>query len=201
MKRALLIILSPLLLVGCVQPPPDNVNNICSIFKQYPAWYWDAQRVQSHWHVPIPVLMAIIHQESRFNGRARPARTKLLWVIPWKRPSSASGYTQALNMTWKQYQEDRGGAFASRDEFGKGVDFIGWYANKARKRAGISPSNAYALYLAYHEGVGGYMRKTYLQKEWLVKVARKVKQRAIIYENQLSRCEYSLKRKPWYRLW
>ncbi len=201
MKKFSFLGLCSLLLTSCVQPPPDNVNNVCSIFKQYPKWYWDTQRVQSHWHVPIPVQMAIVHQESRFNGRARPARTKLLWVIPWRRPSSASGYSQALNMTWKRYQNDRGGAFASRDEFGKAVDFIGWYASQARKRAGISPANAYALYLAYHEGVGGYIRKTYLQKEWLVHVAQKVKQRAIIYENQLSRCEYSLRRKPWYRFW
>lgn len=190
-----------LLLSGCVQPPPNNTDNICSIFRQYPEWYWDAQRVQSHWHIPIPVQMAIIHQESRFNGRARPARTKLLWIIPWRRPSSASGYTQALTMTWKRYQAERGGAFAARDQFGKAVDFIGWYAHNARKRAGISPTNAYALYLAYHEGVGGYLKKTYLQKEWLVKVAQKVKRRAIIYDSQLSRCRYSLKSKPWYQIW
>ncbi|WP_367605861.1 hypothetical protein [Legionella sp. W05-934-2] len=189
------------MLNGCVQQPPDNVNNVCSIFQQYPEWYGDAQRVQSHWQIPIPVQMAIIHQESRFNGRAKPPRTKLLWVIPWKRPSTASGYTQALNMTWQQYKNERGGAFASRDEFGKAVDFIGWYAHRARKRAGISAANAYALYLAYHEGIGGYMRKTYLQKEWLVNVARKVKQRAIIYENQLERCKNSLPGKSWYQIW
>jgi hypothetical protein len=35
-------------------------------------------------------MMAIIHQESKFDPSARPQRTKLLWVIPWTRPSSLS---------------------------------------------------------------------------------------------------------------
>ncbi|WP_025385889.1 hypothetical protein [Legionella oakridgensis] len=190
-----------LMLSGCVSPPPKDVNNICSIFKEYPGWYADAKDVQRRWRVPIAVQMAIIHQESKFNGRARPERTKLLWIIPWTRPSTAYGYTQALRSTWENYQKTHGRLWASRDHFGDGVDFIGWYANIAHNKAGIRRDDTYSLYLAYHEGVGGYQRQTYLKKKWLMGVAHKVAARAQIYQAQLASCEASLNRKAWYKMW
>lgn len=189
------------LLTACVSPPPADVNNICRIFKQYPDWYSDARKVERKWHVPIAVQMAIIHQESKFNGTAKPPRTKLLWIIPWTRPSTAYGYTQALKSTWAHYKRTNGSTWASRDDFGDGVDFIGWYANMAHQRAGIQLNDPYSLYLAYHEGIGGYERKTYLQKKWLINVAHKVSARAQIYQGQLNKCRKSLKGKSWYKLW
>ncbi len=180
---------------------PSDVNNICQIFKQYPGWYWDTEDVYTRWRVPISVQMAIIYQESKFHPIAKPPRTKLLWVIPWKRPSSAYGYTQALDGTWESYVKSSGNYLASRSSFKDSVDFIGWYAYKAHKRAGISRNDAYRLYLAYHEGVGGYQRKTYLSKPWLVKVAHKVSRQSTLYDKQLASCRTSLERKPWYRFW
>ncbi|MGL6030382.1 MAG: hypothetical protein ACRC0B_01385, partial [Legionella sp.] len=149
-----LLLLCPLLLLSCASAPPRDVNNICNIFKQYPKWYTDAKDVERRWKVPVAVQMAIIHQESKFDARARPPRKKLLRIIPWKRPSSAYGYTQALRGTWAHYKQKNGGLFSSRGDFADGVDFIGWYANQANIRAGIPRSDAYPLYLAYHEGVG-----------------------------------------------
>jgi hypothetical protein len=176
-------------LVGCVSVPPKNVDNLCHIFKQYPKWYRDAEDVERRWRVPVAVQMAIIHQESRFNGRAQPPRSTLLWFIPWTRPSTAYGYAQALNGTWALYKKTNGGLFSARDSFGDGVDFIGWYANMAHQKDGIRRDDTYSLYLAYHEGVGGYQRKTYLRKRWLMKVARKVQARARLYQAQLNSCD------------
>ena len=201
MMRWLSLFIVSILLYGCAQPQPDDVNNICQMFKQYPKWYWAAQDVQTRWKVPISVQMAILHQESRFNAIAKPPRTKILWIIPWKRPSTAYGYTQALDMTWKRYKSSSGNTFASRNNFDDAVDFIGWYAYQAHRKAGIARDDAYRLYLAYHEGVGGYKRKTYLSKPWLVNVARKVKRRASLFHSQLVRCENSLRSKPWWRFW
>ncbi|MDF1677073.1 MAG: transglycosylase SLT domain-containing protein [Legionellaceae bacterium] len=184
-------------LSGCATTPPRHVNNICSVFKQHPEWYADTKAAEKRWHVPQTTQMAIIHQESKFNARAKPERTKLLWVIPWTRPSSAYGYAQVLDTTWSGYKRSTGRMFASRSNFADAADFIGWYANQARARAGISPHNTKALYLAYHEGIGGYQRGTYWRKRWLVQVARKVETRAKIYEAQLSRCEATVKRKAW----
>jgi hypothetical protein len=199
MNLKLFILLgSVLLLTACVSKPPSDINNICNVFKQYPKWYTDAKDVERRWKIPVPVQMAIIHQESKFDARARPPRTKLLWVIPWKRPSSAYGYTQALHSTWQEYKNSNGGLFSSRDDFGDGVDFIGWYANQAHIKAGIARADAYQLYLAYHEGIGGYQRKTYLNKPWLITVAHKVKAKSQLYAMQLNYCQSSLKSRSWY---
>lgn len=197
--KLLILVISALLITSCVShPPPRDVNNICNIFKQYPKWYTDAKDVEKRWKVPVPVQMAIIHQESKFDASARPPRTKLLWVIPWKRPSTAYGYTQALHSTWKQYKQTNGWILSSRDDFADGVDFIGWYANQAAIKAHIPRTDAYSLYLAYHEGVGGYQRKTYLQKPWLISVARKVKAKSQTYAMQLNACKGSMKSHSWF---
>jgi hypothetical protein len=179
------------ILTACVSPPPSDVNNICTIFRQYPSWYRDAKDVERRWKVPVTVQMAIIHQESKFDARAKPPRTRLLRIIPWKRPSTAYGYAQALRSTWNQYKRTNGWMWSSRDDFGDGVDFIGWYANEANKRARIPRTDAYSLYLAYHEGIGGYQRKTYLKKPWLISVARKVKAKSQIYAMQINSCKSS----------
>lgn len=196
-----LLLLINLVVAGCVSPPPKDVNNICQVFHQYPAWYKDSLDVQRRWRVPIAVQMAIIHQESKFDAQAQPERTKLLWLIPWTRPSTAYGYTQALRSTWALYRQSQGSFWASRGNFTDGVDFIGWYANEANRRAGIPRDNAYALYLAYHEGIGGYQQKTYLKKHWLIPVAHKVSARAQIYQAQLAKCEASFKKRMWHKWW
>lgn len=184
-------------LTACVSPPPQDINNICHVFKQYPKWYASAKEVESRWRVPVSVQMAIIHQESKFNARAKPPRTKLLWIIPWKRPSSAYGYAQALHGTWYEYKKTNGGFLSSRDDFSDGVDFIGWYANQAFMKAKINRADAYSLYLAYHEGIGGYQRKSYLKKPWLLSVSRKVKAKSQLYQMQLNSCQASLKSPTW----
>jgi hypothetical protein len=196
--RIVVFLLFSILLTACVSKPPADINNVCNIFRQYPKWYRDAKDVERRWKVPVPVQMAIIHQESKFNARARPPRRKLFYIIPWKRPSSAYGYAQVLHGTWKHYKQNNGGLFSSRDHFGDGVDFIGWYANQAHIRAGIPRTDAYSLYLAYHEGIGGYQRKTYLRKAWLIPVARKVQARSQLYTWQLNSCRKSLKSHSWF---
>lgn len=196
--RLVWIVAAALLLTSCATlPPPRDVNNLCNIFKQYPDWYRASKDVQRRWGVPVTVQMAIIHQESKFDANAMPPRTTLLWVIPWKRPSTAYGYSQALRGTWAEYRRSRGGVFASRDDFEDGVDFIGWYAEDAYKRAKISRRNTYKLYLAYHEGVGGYLQRSYLKKPWLISVAHKVSAREKIYRAQLASCSIPRSTRSW----
>ena len=117
-------------------------------------------------------------------------------MIPWTRPSSAFGYSQALKETWENYQKSSGKG-GNRDDFASASDFIGWYGYQAHRKANIDRNNAYELYLAYHEGIGGYLKKTYLSKKWLVGVAHKVSARAQKYESQLKTCEKKFKKKWW----
>lgn len=199
MMRFILIIFF-LFLYGCSTPPPKHQNNICTIFKKYPHWYWATLKSQKRWHVPISVQMAIIDEESHFQSSIRPPREKLLNIIPWFRKTSAEGYAQALNNTWRLYLHETKQRSASRSDFNKSVDFIGWYGHRVHQAIGISTNNAYAIYLAYHEGIQGYLQKDYLHEPWLRTIAKKVQHRANRYHQQLIHCENKLPRKPWWWL-
>lgn len=187
------------LLGSCSTPPPSNPNNICNVFEQYPSWYWAAKATRHKYGVPISVQMAIIHQESHFRADAKPPREYLLWVIPWGHVTSAYGYSQATDGTWAHYIQQTGHKNASRRNFDDASDFIGWYAARAHKKLWISKRNAYALYLAYHEGINGYKNRTYRKKRWLIGVANKVQSRADMYYSQLIRCEKRLPQQRWWR--
>ena len=196
--------LAPILVIfvaGCTTSRPANVDNICAIFSEKDDWYEEAADSRDEWGSPIPVMMAIMHQESRFHAKAKPPRKKILGFIPGFRPSNAYGYSQALDSTWDGYKRSAGRYGADRDDFGDAIDFIGWYNYQSHKRSGISRSNTYGLYLAYHEGHGGYNRGTYRNKKWLVKVARKVERRAGTYQSQLVGCEEELKDRGWFFGW
>ncbi|MGB5440709.1 MAG: transglycosylase SLT domain-containing protein [Gammaproteobacteria bacterium] len=186
------LILIALLLSACSTTPPANITNGCDIFKDKSGWYRSAVKSSEKWGVPIDVQLAIIYQESSFVDDARPPRERLLWVIPWGRASSAYGYAQAKDSTWDWYIEKSGNRGADRDDFADAVDFIGWYVNTSNKILGLSKSDTYNQYLAYHEGHGGFKRKTYTKKPWLIKVAKKVENRAGLYRSQLAQCETEL---------
>ena len=51
------------------------------------------------------IQLAFIKFESDFHWLAKPKRQKLFKIIPFKRPSSSFGYSQAVKGTWKQYKE------------------------------------------------------------------------------------------------
>lgn len=139
-------------------------------------------------------MMSFIYQESSFKARAKPPRKKILWVIPGPRPASAYGYAQATKETWRAYQRSTGRGGADRNDFDDAVDFIGWYNDQSQRKNNIPKADAYNLYLAYHEGQGGYARNSYRNKQWLKDVARKVDSRASTYRTQLDKCEHRFKR-------
>ena len=56
-------------------------------------------------------------QESGFNRYAKPKRTKLFKIIPYKRPSSSLGYSQAVKKTWEQYKTETNNPLALRTRF------------------------------------------------------------------------------------
>ncbi len=192
------IISLALFLSACASSPPTHVDNICHIFDEKSGWYKAAKKSSKRWGTPIPTMMAIMHQESRFQAKAKPPRTKILWIIPGPRKSSAYGYAQVKDGTWKEYEKDAGGWTADRDDFGDAVDFVGWYNRKTHKRTGVALSDTYNLYLAYHEGQGGFSRKTHNKKPWLLKVAKKVSSRAWRYKKQLQGCEERLNSSWWW---
>ncbi len=196
--KPLAILTVYLFLMSCSTAPPKNMDNSCSIFREKGGWYEDANESFKRWGVPIHVQLAIIHQESRFIYNAQTEMEYFLWVIPTGRKSSAYGYAQVKDATWRWYVESTGHSGADRDDFSDAVDFIGWYGKKTYDTLKISKWDAYNQYLAYHEGHGGFRRKTYNKKPWLIKVARRVKQNASKYALQLKTCEAELKSSWWF---
>jgi hypothetical protein len=200
MRQLLVLLCCAVMLSGCTTSQPKDVNDICAMFKEKDDWYDDAADASEEWGSPIPVMMAIMYQESRFQAKAKPPRKKILGFIPGPRPSSAYGYSQAKKSTWKDYKRSAGRYGSDRDDFADAIDFVGWYNYQSFKRSGISRKDTYRLYLAYHEGHGGYNRGTYRKKKWLMDVARKVERKASTYQQQLAGCEKDLKR-GWFFGW
>jgi len=197
MKHLILCICS-LLLVGCSTSPPKDINDSCEIFREKSDWYDDAKDSYERWGLPIHVQLAIIHQESRFKYDAQTEMEYFLWIIPIGRKSSAYGYAQVKDDTWDWYIKSTRNWGADRDDFDDAVDFIGWYGKKTYDTLKISKWDAKNQYLAYHEGHGGYKRKTYNKKPWLIKVANKVDKNARKYGAQLKKCEDELNSGWWF---
>ena len=169
---------------------PKNTADGCSIFSERYLWYKHAKKTELKWGTPIYVQLAIIKMESDFDWLAKPERYKLFKIIPYKRPSSSFGYSQAVKGTWKQYKTETGNKYALRSRFKDSVDFIGWYTNKSEKILKISKSDAYRQYIAYHEGWGAY--KNYKQNQKIVSLAKKVQKQSNKYKKQLSKCKNRL---------
>ena len=172
---------------------PSNTANSCSIFNEKYLWYKHTKKVEQKWGTPIYIQLAIIKMESDFDWLAKPARKKIFKVIPFKRPSSSFGYSQAVKGTWAQYKKETGNKLATRARFKDSVDFIGWYTNKTEAILKISKNNAFKQYLAYHEGWGNF--KYYKKNKKVISLAKKVEKQSNIYKKQLIHCKKNLNKK------
>ena len=189
-NKTFLIIL--LFLISACSSVPQNTSNSCKIFDERYLWYKHSKKVEQKWGTPIHIQLAIIKMESDFDWLAKPPRQKLFKVIPFKRPSSSFGYSQAVKGTWEQYKNETGNKLATRARFKDSVDFIGWYTNKTNSILKISLQDAFKQYIAYHEGWGNY--KNYKQNKKVISLAKKVEKQSNIYKKQLSNCKSFLNR-------
>lgn len=196
--RILLLAASIFCLSSCTTTPPKNISNICEIFFEKRDWFDAADDMTEKWGVPMHVPMAMMYQESSFRADALPPKDYVFFgLIPWGRVSSAYGYSQAKTPTWADYTRETGNGWASREDFDDAMDFMGWFISKTNKINRVSKWDAELQYLNYHEGWGGYKRKSYRKKRWLQKVAKTVKARSLRYATQLKGCRKELE-KGWF---
>ena len=184
-----------IILISACSSIPKNTSNSCSIFNERYLWYKHTKKTEEKWGTPIYIQLAIIKMESDFDWLAKPARQKIFKVIPFKRPSSSFGYSQAVKGTWEQYKNETGNKLARRTRFKDSVDFIGWYTNKTESILKISKKDAFRQYLAYHEGWGAY--KNYRNNQKVIGLAKKVKNQSDKYRSQLKKCQKRLNRKKY----
>jgi len=187
--RNYFLILLIIFITGC-SSIPQNTSNSCSIFSERYLWYKHAKKTEQKWGTPIYIQLAIIKMESDFDWLAKPPRQKLFKIIPFKRPSSSFGYSQAVKGTWEQYKNETGNKLATRTRFKDSVDFIGWYTDKTESLLKISKKDAFRQYLAYHEGWGGY--KNYKNNQKVIVLAKKVEKQSNKYKAQLRDCQKRL---------
>ena len=196
----LLIVLSIILIfvAACTSMNLTNTADSCVLFDEKKNWYKATKKSYDKWKAPIALQLAIINQESSFKQFAKPARKKLFGIIPSSRPSSAFGYAQVINPTWDWYKLKNGKNNASRANFSDVTDFIGWYSDQTTKILGIPKNDFYNQYLAYHEGHGGWKKKSFQSKKWLIDVAKNVESTGNKYNNQLKQCESELNKKGFF---
>ena len=184
-----------LFFVAACSSVPKNTKNSCAIFEERYLWYKHTKKVEEKWGVPIYIQLAFVKKESGFNWLAKPQRVKLFKIIPYKRPSSSFGYSQAIKGTWEQYKNETGNKMATRARFKDSVDFIGWYVNKSYKLLKIPKNDAYRQYLAYYKGWGDY--KNYSKDRKAIIYARSARDIASQYRKQLTMCQDKLSKKKY----
>ena len=96
-----------LFIISACSSIPQSTSDGCKIFDERYLWYKHSKKVEQKWGTPVYIQLAIIKMESDFDWLAKPPRKKLFKVIPFKRPSSSFGYSQAVKGTWEQYKKVR----------------------------------------------------------------------------------------------
>ena len=171
---------------------PKYPQNACKIFGEKYFWYKHTKKSSETYGVPTYVILAFINKESGFNRFAKPKRSKLFKIIPYKRPSSSFGYSQAVKKTWELYKTETDNPLALRTRFKDSVMFIGWYISKTKKINKIPVSDSYRQYLNYYLGWGNYAKKVYKTDKKSIIFAKSVEKQSKIYKNQLKECQKSL---------
>jgi hypothetical protein len=192
--KLILSMFAALVLSACASMPRPSTHEIadaCLLLKQNGSWHQSLRESARNWGAPMGFQLAVIKQESSFDGDARPPRGDSKWfgLVEGDRISSAHGYSQALNGTWEDYKAATGRWNANRNSFHDSADFVGWYFSSTGKRTGLGQYDYQAHYLAYHEGPTGYLKGTWKSKGWLIQTASRVASQAATYERQISQCD------------
>ncbi len=194
LNRKLIYFIVFLFIASC-SSVPKYPQNACKIFGQNYLWYKSVKKSSETYGAPIHTILAIVNKESSFNRWAKPKRNKLFKVIPYKRPSSSFGYSQAVKKTWELYKNETNNPLALRTRFKDSVMFIGWYMKKTKKINRVPLNDSYRQYLNYYLGWGNYAKKTYKNDKKAILFAKNVEKQSKIYKNQLKECQNSLNNK------
>tara|TARA_Y100000590_G_scaffold329509_1_gene374215 strand:- start:344 stop:949 length:606 start_codon:yes stop_codon:yes gene_type:complete len=180
--------------ISCTSVPKYPAN-ACKIFGEKYLWYKHAKNSSEKYGAPVHTILAFVNKESGFNRWAKPKRKKLFKVLPYKRPSSSFGYSQAVNKTWELYKTETNNSLALRTRFKDSVMFIGWYMNKTNKINKIPFNDPYRQYLNYYLGWGSYSKGAYKKDKKAIILAKNVEKQSNTYRKQLIECQKILDKK------
>ena len=193
LNRNLICFIILFFIVSC-SSVPKNYSNACKLFSEKYLWYKHVKKSSQTYGALPHIILAFVNKESGFNRWAKPKRTKLFKIVPYKRPSSSFGYSQAVKKTWELYKKETNNPLALRTRFKDSVMFIGWYISKTNKINKIPLSDSYRQYLNYYLGWGNYAKKAYKTDKKSIIFAKSVEKQSKIYKSQLRECQKSLDR-------
>ena len=196
LKNNIIYLIILLFLTSCSSVPKYPAD-ACKIFGEKYLWYKHAKKSSDTYGAPIHIILAFVDKESGFNRWAKPKRTKLFKIIPYKRPSSSFGYSQAVKKTWELYKKETDNPLALRTRFKDSVMFIGWYINKTNKINKVPYNDSYRQYLNYYLGWGSYSNESYKTDKKAIILAKNVQKKSRIYKIQLKECQKSLDKKKY----
>ena len=168
---------------------PKYPQDACKIFSEKYFYLKYSREASKKWGVPISSILAVINKESSFKRFAKPKRTKLFKIIPYRRQSSSLGFSQAVVKTFSLYKKENNKPLALRISFRNSSDFIGWYFWKTNKINQVSLNDTRNMYLNYYLGWGAYKNKAYEKDRKAILFAKNVEKQAKIYKNQLRECK------------
>jgi len=168
---------------------PKYPSNACKIFGEKYFYLKYTRAASKKWGVPISSILAVINKESGFRRFAKPKRTKLFKIIPYRRPSSSLGFSQAIVKTFDLYKKENNKPLALRISFRNSSDFIGWYFWKTNKINKVSLNDTRNMYLNYYLGWQAYKNKAYQTDKKAIIFAKSVEKQAKIYKSQLQECK------------
>tara|TARA_Y100000590_G_scaffold381518_1_gene450743 strand:+ start:4944 stop:5555 length:612 start_codon:yes stop_codon:yes gene_type:complete len=173
---------------------PKYPQDACKIFGEKYFYLKHSRAASEKWGIPISSILAVINKESGFRRFAKPKRTKLFKIIPYRRPSSSLGFSQAVDKTWELYKKENNKPRALRISFKNSSDFIGWYFWKTNKINKVSFTDTRNMYLNYYLGWQAYKNKAYQKDKKAIIFANKVEKQAKIYRSQLKECKSVLRK-------
>ena len=184
-----LIFLIIFFLIASCSSVPKYPQNACKIFGEKYFYLKYTRAASKKWGVPISSILAVINKESGFRRFAKPKRTKLFNIIPYRRPSSSLGFSQAIVKTFDLYKKENNKPLALRISFRYSSDFIGWYFWKTNKINKVSLNDTRNMYLNYYLGWQAYKNKAYQTDKKAIIFAKSVEKQAKIYKSQLQECK------------
>ena len=188
LKNNLIFFIIFLFLVSC-SSFPKYPQNACKIFGEKYFYLKYSRAASKKWGAPISSILAVINKESGFRRFAKPKRTKLFKIIPYRRPSSSLGFSQAVVKTFDLYKKENNKPLALRISFRNSSDFIGWYFWKTNKINKVSLNDTRNMYLNYYLGWQAYKNKAYQTNKKAIIFAKSVEKQAKIYKSQLQECK------------
>jgi hypothetical protein len=183
-----------LLLASCTTTPPRNVDDACAIFAEYGDWFADAKAASQRWGCRSRYCWRSSIRNRPFAPTPEPPRTWYLGFIPGPRPSSAYGYSQALDGTWDRYTAATGNVMAPIATSSP----MPWISSAGTSTkppcATASPNVATPITNIWliTKARAALPRALTGKKPWLMERARKVSRQAARYGSQLARCESQL---------